>query len=104
VDYAAPSEIGGAIAQLSGQRAQALVVPSDHFAWDHRFEIFDAARKHSLPTMADDDAMAREAGALISYTSSQLNWTGCAPSTSTASFAGQNLPIYLSDSPRSSCW
>lgn len=68
VEYAVAGEIGGVIAQLTTQRrAQALVVSSDDFVWDHRFEIFDTATKHGLPTLADDDEMVREAGALVSY-------------------------------------
>ena len=105
VDYAAPAEIGGAIAQLAAQRrAQALIVQSDDFTWDNRFEIFDAAKKHRLPTMADDDKWC-ETGVPSSPTLLRcLNKTAYAPNTSTESFAAQNLPISLSVSPRSSTW
>ena len=71
-DYASPGEIGDAIAFAARQRAQALVVSKDDFVWEHRSEIFDAAMKHGLPTMADDALMAREAGALIGYSHLQI--------------------------------
>jgi putative tryptophan/tyrosine transport system substrate-binding protein len=66
-EVAAQGDFDGAIAQLVLQRAQALVLPSDSLFWDHRFEIVDAATTHGLPTMSDDGAMVREAGALIAY-------------------------------------
>ncbi len=67
VEIGAAREIGGAIAQLKRQRAQALMLWATDFIWDHRYEIVDRATKHGLPTMCGDLAMAREAGALIAY-------------------------------------
>jgi putative ABC transport system substrate-binding protein len=72
VEIGAAGEIGGTIEQLVRQRAQALVLDSNGFVWDHRFEIVDAATKHGLPTMADDSDKVREAGALIAYSYFQL--------------------------------
>jgi putative ABC transport system substrate-binding protein len=67
VEIGRAEEIDDAIAQLERQRAQALMLPNNGFWWDHRFEILNAATKHGLPTMTDDPAMVREAGALIAY-------------------------------------
>jgi putative ABC transport system substrate-binding protein len=72
VEISEADEIGGAIAQLERQRAQALMLQNNGFLWDHRFEILDAATKHGLPTIADDSAMVREAGALIAYSYFQI--------------------------------
>ncbi len=72
VEVSATNQISGAIAQLQRQRAQALVVGIGSFTWDHRLEIVDAATKQRLPTMTDDSQFTREAGALISYTRSQV--------------------------------
>ena len=72
VEIAAAGEIGGAIAELVRQRAQALVLESGGFFWDHRIEIVDAATKHGLPTLADSDEMVREAGVMIAYTNTQV--------------------------------
>jgi len=68
VEIAAAGEIGGAIAELVRQRAQALVLQTGGFFWDHRIEIVDAATKHGLPTVADSDEMVWEAGVMIAYT------------------------------------
>lgn len=65
VEIGAIGEIGGAIAQLVRQRAQALVLL--YSVADQRFEIVDAAMKHGLPTMTEDPDTVREAGALIGY-------------------------------------
>lgn len=67
VEIAAASEIEGAIAQLTRQRAEALVLRGDTFVFDYRLEIANAALKHRLPTMAEQAALVREAGILISY-------------------------------------
>ena len=55
-----------AIEQLVLQRAQALHLQSD-FLGDQRFEVVDTATRRGLPTMADDEEMARSAGALAAY-------------------------------------
>jgi len=68
VEISEPSAIGDAIGQLERKHAQALVLGSaTGFFWEHRFEIVGIATKHGLPTMVDDTAMVREAGALIAY-------------------------------------
>jgi putative ABC transport system substrate-binding protein len=68
VEIGAAGQISDAIVQLERKRAQALVLGSaTGFLWDHRFEIFGGATKHGLPTMVDDTALVREAGALIAY-------------------------------------
>jgi putative tryptophan/tyrosine transport system substrate-binding protein len=72
VDIPTAGEIGGAIAQVAQQRAQALVLPSNHIVWQRRFEIIDAVMKHGLPTMAENQLMVREGGALITYGRSQV--------------------------------
>ena len=62
------SEISGVIARLVQRGAKALVLPGQPIVFARRFEILDAAMKHGLPTMVDDDpGMVREAGALIAY-------------------------------------
>jgi putative ABC transport system substrate-binding protein len=71
LEVATPGEIAGAMAQLVRQRAQAVVLPADTFLYDHRFEITAAAIKHGLPTMGEQTAVAREAGALASYSTTQ---------------------------------
>jgi putative ABC transport system substrate-binding protein len=67
VEITPASEIGALIAELVRQRAQALVVPSEGAAVEHRFEIFGTATKYGLPTMSNNDDMVREVGALIAY-------------------------------------
>lgn len=66
-EVAPASDVGAVIGELVRQRADALVVPSEGPAVQHRREIFDTATKLSLPTMSDNDDMVREAGALIAY-------------------------------------
>ena len=65
VEIRAPGEIGGAIADLVRQRAEALVLL--YSVSDQRLEIVDAAMKYGLPTMTEDPDAVREAGALIGY-------------------------------------
>jgi transposase len=72
VELAAAGEIGSAIAQLVRQGTQALILPRDGFVWDHRVEIVEAATKHGLATMADDDDMVRDAEALLAYAVTQV--------------------------------
>jgi len=67
VEIATPGEIDGAIAQLARLRPQALLLRADTFLFDLRFQITAAAIKHALPTMGEDPRIAREAGALASY-------------------------------------
>jgi len=67
VDIAVAGEIGGAIAQVARQRAQALVLRSDSFVSDHRVEIASAAMKHGLPTIAESPDTMRDSGVLVSY-------------------------------------
>ena len=67
LEVATPGEIDGAMAHLARQRAQAVVLRADTFLYDHRYEITAAATKHGLPTMGEGPTMAREAGALASY-------------------------------------
>ena len=72
VEVSAAGELSGAIAQLKRQHAQALVVGVGSFVWDHGREIVDAATKQRLPTMTEDSQFARQAGALIAYSRSQV--------------------------------
>jgi putative ABC transport system substrate-binding protein len=65
VEIGATGEIGGAIAHLVRQHAEALVLL--YSVTDQRFKIVDAAMKHGLPTMTEDPDTVREAGALIGY-------------------------------------
>ena len=67
VEISATGDIGGAIAQLARQGAQALVLPGSDIDWQRRIEIVDAAMRRRLPTMAWDADIVREAGALIAY-------------------------------------
>lgn len=65
VEISAKGEIGGAIAKLVRQRAQALVLLNS--VRDQQFEIVDAAMNHRLPTLTEDPETVRKAGALIGY-------------------------------------
>jgi putative ABC transport system substrate-binding protein len=67
VEIDAASEISGVIAGLVQRRVEALLLPGQDIIHERRFDILDAAMKHGLPTMADDPAIVREAGALIAY-------------------------------------
>ena len=71
VESTVAGDFGEAIAQLARQRVQALVLPTQAFVWNHRFEIVDAAIKHGWPIMADEREMVREAGFLIAYSTIQ---------------------------------
>ena len=71
VEIRAAGEIGGAIAQLERQHADALSLPISGFFWDNRRELIDAATKHGLPTMSYAAEMVRE-GVLIAYSSSSV--------------------------------
>jgi len=71
VEIATPGEIDSAIAQLARLRPQAVLLRADTFLFDLRFQITAAAIKHALPTMSEEPRMAREAGALASYSSTQ---------------------------------
>ena len=71
VEIATPGEIDGAIAQLARLRPQAVLLRADTFLFDLRFQITAAAIKHALPTMGEEPRIAREAGALASYSATQ---------------------------------
>ena len=71
VEIAAADEIGSAIAQLTQQRAGAVVLRGDSFVYEHRLDIVAAAMKHSLPTISENGEIVREAGALLSYSVTQ---------------------------------
>ena len=71
VEIAAASEIEDALVKFDRQRVQALVLRNDPIVVDNRFEIARAALNHRLPTMAEHVDLVREAGALVSYTTSQ---------------------------------
>jgi putative ABC transport system substrate-binding protein len=72
VEIAAADEIGGAIAQVARQRAQALVLRGDSFISDHRVEIAGAAMKHGLPTMTESPDIMRDSGVLASYSLTEV--------------------------------
>jgi putative ABC transport system substrate-binding protein len=57
VEIGATGEVGGAIAHLVRQRAEALVLL--YSVVDQRIEIVDAAMKHGLPTMTEDPDSVR---------------------------------------------
>ena len=71
VEVDAADEIDSAIVQLVRQRLGAVVLRGDDFVYEHRLEIVAAATKHGLPTMAEDGAIVREAGALLSHSVTQ---------------------------------
>jgi len=70
VEVANPNEIEKAIAQIAGQRADALVVRSDPVFTLNREHIGRLSMQHALPTMAEDQRFV-EAGMLMSYGPSQ---------------------------------
>lgn len=71
VDTATIADIDAAIAGLARQQLQALILRTEDFVLDHRFEIVAAATKYGLATLAEESRMVREAGALASYFSTQ---------------------------------
>ena len=75
VDITVSSDISDALAQFMQRRVQALVLPGHDMIWQRRSEIVEAATKYRFPIMAYDDAMVREAGALISYHAAVVEWT-----------------------------
>ena len=66
VEVADPGEIEKAIAQIAGQRADALVVRADPIFTSNREQIGRLAVQYALPTMAEDQRFV-EAGMLMSY-------------------------------------
>jgi putative ABC transport system substrate-binding protein len=67
VEISPASKIDAVIAELVRQHAEALVVPSQGAAGQHRLEIVETATKYGLPTMFTNDYMVREVGALLTY-------------------------------------
>jgi len=68
---ASSGEIENAIAQLAGQRVQAMMLRGSGFFYEHRFEIVSTAMKHGLPTLSNEPEIVREAGSLIAYSPTQ---------------------------------
>ena len=66
VEVADPGEIEKAIAQIAGQRADALVVRGDPMFTSNREQIGRLALQYALPTMAEEQRLV-EAGMLMSY-------------------------------------
>ena len=66
VEVATASEIEGAVAQLTRQRAQVLLLPGDSFTLTHQRQIIDAALERGLPTTTSDSSFAG-AGVLAAY-------------------------------------
>ena len=66
VQVAAAGELQGAVAEVTRQRAQALLVPTDTLFYENRAEIMRAALNHALPTMAQRKTVLED-GALIAY-------------------------------------
>lgn len=71
VEGIAAGEYGKAIGELARQNVQALEAPNSSIIADHASEIADAAMKHGLPTVCQDEDSVRELGALLSYNSTQ---------------------------------
>ena len=66
IEVATGKEIEPAIADISRQRAEALVVPANGLFYVHRDALLGAALKRSLPSMVANREMM-EAGGLVSY-------------------------------------
>jgi len=66
IEVAAGTDIEPAIAEISRQRAEALIVPANGLFYVHRDALLGAALKRSLPTMVANTEMM-EAGGLVSY-------------------------------------
>ena len=67
-EIAAADDIEDAIARLARQRVQAVMLVTDPVIGNHRFKIYDTARKHGLPLMATASPQGvAEGGALVSY-------------------------------------
>ena len=66
VEVADPGGIEKAIAQIAGQRADALVVRGDPMFTSNREQIGRLALQYALPTMAEEQRLV-EAGMLMSY-------------------------------------
>ena len=67
VEISEANEIEHAIAQVAQQGAEALVLRGDSFVSDYRLEISNAARKHYLPTLAEQPDLVRDGSVLVSY-------------------------------------
>ncbi len=61
-----PGEIEKSIAQIAGERADALVVRGDPMFFSNREQIARLAMQYTLPTIAEDQRFV-EAGMLMSY-------------------------------------
>ena len=66
VDVPSPSQIEKGIAQIAGQRADALVIRGDPMFFSNRERISHLAVQYSLPTIGEERRIA-EAGMLMSY-------------------------------------
>jgi len=66
IEVAAGKDIEPAVADISRQRAEALVVPANGLFYVHRDALLGAALKRSLPSMVANTEMM-EAGGLVSY-------------------------------------
>jgi putative ABC transport system substrate-binding protein len=74
VEITQTSEIRAAIGELVRKGVQALVVPNESPMSERGLEIVDVATKHRLPTMSDGADLAREAGVLIAYSASLVEY------------------------------
>jgi putative ABC transport system substrate-binding protein len=68
---ATADDLAGVFEVMQRERAQALIVPQNPFADEHRKQIADLARKHRLPAMFEARS-AVDAGGLMSYGASNL--------------------------------
>jgi ABC-type uncharacterized transport system substrate-binding protein len=71
LEIATVGDIDAAMARLTHQRVQALVLSEDSFSIRHGSEIISAAMKRGLPTVAQGADFVRENGALASYVASE---------------------------------
>ena len=67
-----PSQIPGAFAAMSKERAEALIITNNSFNFFHRRQFFELAAKNRLPTMCGRAAFVEDGG-LMSYAASRTD-------------------------------
>jgi putative tryptophan/tyrosine transport system substrate-binding protein len=67
-----PSQIPGAFAAMSEERAQGFIITNNNFMFSNRRQLFELAASKRLPTMCGRDAFA-EHGCLLSYAASRVD-------------------------------
>jgi ABC-type uncharacterized transport system substrate-binding protein len=72
VEIKDPSQIPGAFAAMTKERAGALIIANNSFTFFHRRQLLELAAKNRLPTMCGRTGFV-EAGGLMSYAADRLD-------------------------------